>query len=254
MIVLVENIIELWLLLQRTSWSVHVHGHYEFIDTADGFLVLPSRVPDRHYVATSFVRHTGHNGKVYKTYHSELVVSAVKDKINVTIKGREDLKIVLQWYEAYQFAADGPSITDVTGLMVTADKPISVMSGLQCAVIPVGGCDYLMEHVPPVSALGNHYVIAPFMDRQSGYVYRVIATASGMTNITISDGRTISLYLNWTILPRWCYREWYGYHYNIRQTCLVITVCEGKEFYSSRRPARRWSIYDSDTFNIHVFQ
>ena len=169
---------------------VSVHGYYVSVNTAAGFLVLPTRVLDRHYVLTSWARNTG---ETYKSYLSELVVSALQDKTNVIIKGREDFEIVLQQHQVYQLVADGSNVTDVTGFTVTADIPISVMSGHQCAVIPIGGCDYLMEHIPPIRALGNHYVIAPFMDRQAGYVYRVIATASGMTNITISDGQIISL-------------------------------------------------------------
>ena len=102
---------------------------------------------------------------------------------------------VLQEYETYQYVADGPDVMDVTGLFVTADKPVSVMSGHQCTFVPVGvlACDYLMEHIPPIRALGSHYVLAPFMGRQSGYIYRIIAATSGITNVTISNGQTKSL-------------------------------------------------------------
>ena len=111
-------------------------------------------------------------------------------------------EIVLQQYEPYQYAADLNFVRDVTRVFVTANKPISVMSGHQCAFVPVGVlvCDYLMKHIPPISALGSHYVreLPPlsFMGRHTGYIFYVIATVSGMTHITISDGRTIQVSLS----------------------------------------------------------
>ena len=169
--------------------SVSVHGYYGTSGTSDGFLVMPTAVLDGNYVAASFDRNTQWSD------HSELTVSATQDETTVVIGDPVSIKIVLQQYETYQYTTDGRNLTDVTGVFVTADKPVSVMSGHQCAYVPVGvyGCDYLMEHIPPISALGSHYVLAPFMGRQSGYIYRIIAAASGMTNVTISNGQTKSL-------------------------------------------------------------
>ena len=169
--------------------SVSVHGYYATPFTADGFLVMPTAVLDRNYVAASFDRNT------QWSHHSELTVSATQDETTVVIGRPVGIEIVLQQYETYQYTADGRDQTDVTGVFVTADKPVSVMSGHQCAYVPVsvGPCDFLMEHIPPISALGSHYVLAPLMGRQSGYIYRVVATSLGMTNITISDGQNESL-------------------------------------------------------------
>ena len=169
--------------------SVSVHGYYGTSRTADGFLVMPTTVLGRQYVATSSDRYTQWPND------SELAVSATQDETTVVIGDPVGVAIVLQQYETYHYVAYSSFATDVTGVFVTADKPISVMSGHQCGFVPVGvlACDYLMEHIPPISALGRHYVLAPFMGRQSGYIFRVVSAARGMTNITISDGQTESL-------------------------------------------------------------
>ena len=190
--------------------SVSVHGYYAYYTEymygygGSGFLVKPTITLDRRYVAASFARSIRwhYNDTDYKTNHNaELAVSAIQDETTVVIGGPVSFDIVLHQYETIQYVADGPNVTDVTGLIVTADKPVSVMSGHEWASVPllpddsVTG-DYLMDHIPPISALGSYYVIAPFMGHvgsRSGYVYRIIATASGITNITISDGQTESL-------------------------------------------------------------
>ncbi|XP_072019682.1 uncharacterized protein [Amphiura filiformis] len=62
------------------------------------------------------------------------------------------------------------------------------MSGSECAVVhfPLsgGGCDYLMEQMPPIETLGWHHIVAPFMARTSGYILRVVA-AHDFTNVTV---------------------------------------------------------------------
>ncbi|XP_072029671.1 IgGFc-binding protein-like [Amphiura filiformis] len=99
--------------------------------------------------------------------------------------------VTLQQYESYQFVDHtNDDDTDVTGMFISADNPISVMSGHQCATVLAitssDGCDYLMENLPPLSSLGNHYILAPFLGRTSGYVFRVVATTYS-TRILISD-------------------------------------------------------------------
>lgn len=50
---------------------------------------------------------------------------------------------------------------DFSGTLVTADRPIQVMSGIACTYIPDGftGCDHLEETLLPVDALGTRVVV-----------------------------------------------------------------------------------------------
>ena len=133
--------------------SVSVHGYYGTPHSADGFFFMPTAVLDTHYVAKSYSY----------SYHSELAVSANQDETTVVIGEPVRIEIVLQQYETYQYFANGDDVTDVTGV-----KPVSVMSGHECVFVPfnVSNCDYLMEQIPPISALGSHYILVPFMGRE----------------------------------------------------------------------------------------
>ncbi|XP_072043595.1 IgGFc-binding protein-like [Amphiura filiformis] len=166
---------------------VTIHGYYTGVGFADGFLVLPATALGKNYVAVGYA-------PTYE-YNSEFAVTAIEDQTTVLIKGQTKFSISLKQYESYQFVADSNSM-DVTGMLINANKPVSVMSGHPSSSVssddPIPSIDYLMENIPPVSALGHHYILAPFLGRTSGFVYRVVATSSDVTNVTIS-GVNVSL-------------------------------------------------------------
>ena len=87
--------------------------------------------------------------------------------------------ITLPPYESYQ----KKSSTDLTGTYILADKPVSVLSGSSGSHVgsTEGGPEYMIQHIPPIEHLGTSYVLAPFRDRHSGYVSRVIATEPNTT-------------------------------------------------------------------------
>ncbi len=47
-----------------------------------------------------------------------------------------------------------------------------------------------MTHMPGTNGFGHHFVLTPFMDRSSGYVFRILAVRND-TNVTISYGTTV---------------------------------------------------------------
>ena len=53
--------------------------------------------------------------------------------------------------------------TDLSGSLVAADKPVQVISGMQCAQFPFDtyACDHVEESLFPVETLGRHYLVAP---------------------------------------------------------------------------------------------
>ncbi|XP_072051658.1 uncharacterized protein [Amphiura filiformis] len=167
--------------------DVSVHGYYLAGGSPDGWFVLPTTALGIDYVAVGY-------DHLNNAFFSEFVVTAIEDNTTVYIKGQIELSMQLQQYESYQFVSDRVNLTDITGMSIKTDKPVSVMSGHQCANVPadVGGCDYLMEHLPPVSILGHQYILAPFLGRISGFVYRVVAASPGTTTVSLS-GESISL-------------------------------------------------------------
>ena len=84
--------------------------------------------------------------------------------------------------------------TDLTGTKVTTNKPISLFSGVECAVIPslIENCGNLMEQIPPTELWGTVYYFAPLASRTS-YTIKIIA-AHHSTTVDIYCNNTVTSY------------------------------------------------------------
>lgn len=81
-----------------------------------------------------------------------------------------------------------PSL-DISGSIVQADKPVAFVGGtgylcLKTATATGGGCDSVHQMIPPVSALGSEYAIAPYVTRRSDLApesipYRIVGMVDG---------------------------------------------------------------------------
>ena len=81
-----------------------------------------------------------------------------------------------------------PSMADVTGTRITADKRIQVIGGHVCTFIPydIGYCDHLEESMFPYETLAKKYIITPPLIPTGGNVpkaqmVRIIATEDNTT-------------------------------------------------------------------------
>jgi hypothetical protein len=75
---------------------------------------------------------------------------------------------------------DGRS--DLTGSLITSDKPIAVFSGNECALIPGGvmACDHIEEQLFPVEQWGQRFFISKFEPRKTeDDLFRIIADEDG---------------------------------------------------------------------------
>ncbi|XP_065917797.1 latrophilin-like protein LAT-2 isoform X3 [Dysidea avara] len=67
------------------------------------------------------------------------------------------------------------SLDDLTGTKIVTDKPVSVLSGHECAFVGgVQACDHLIEQLPPTILWGRVYYTAPLATRRS-YTIKVLA-------------------------------------------------------------------------------
>lgn len=154
----------------------------------DASLLQPVPAWGTQYFAAAW-QHTGENG-------SELIVTAAEDGTRVTINARAASN---PGGGAPAFAAGVPQTVtldaggvleitsrtgDYTGSYVTADKPVQVLGGHYCALVPDGFnfCDHLEEAMFPLDTLGTHYVVnapaVPTLPAKPERV-RVVATAAG---------------------------------------------------------------------------
>ena len=67
---------------------------------------------------------------------------------------------------------------DLSGSLITADRPVSVLAGSTCRDMPVGNtpsCNPLAEVIPPLSSLGREHLFIPFPDEQTTFLRMVAA-------------------------------------------------------------------------------
>lgn len=167
---------------------VSVHVVSEHASSADGYLALPTPGLGTKYYVMSYAS-TVVSG-------SEFAVVATQNNttVSITTTAAGETKpagiaytVMLNVGETYQVANSRSA--DMTGTLVTADKPVAVFSGHRCADVPsgVGYCDYLVEQLPDVSVWGKTHHTLPFIGR-SRYTVRVIASQDGTTFTTVPAG------------------------------------------------------------------
>jgi hypothetical protein len=76
---------------------------------------------------------------------------------------------------------------DLSGTVVSSDKPIAFITGHQCAQVPKDAnfCDVLVEMIPPIEDLGTEYVIPELPQRKASSI-RVVA-AKPNTKVILND-------------------------------------------------------------------
>lgn len=167
---------------------VSVHVVSENSTSADGYLALPTPGLGTNYYVMSYAstRYSGSEFAVVATQNAT-TVSITPNAAGATKPARAAFTVLLNIGETYQFA--NPANADMTGTLVTADKPIAMFSGHRCADIPsgVGYCDYLVEQLPDVSVWGKTFHTSPLSGR-ARYTVRVIASQNGTTFTTMPAG------------------------------------------------------------------
>jgi len=86
-------------------------------------------------------------------------------------------------------ASGGPDLSDLTGTLIAADKPVQVIGGHECTFVPYNkaACDHLEESIYPLETLSNEYIVtAPLVRSGADTVprarmVRVVATEPNTT-------------------------------------------------------------------------
>ena len=75
------------------------------------------------------------------------------------------------------------TILDLTGTKIVSDKPLTVITGHQCAQIPstTGFCEPLYIHLPPTINWGQSFILAPFGGRTADQYYKVVTSIDSAT-------------------------------------------------------------------------
>ena len=68
--------------------------------------------------------------------------------------------------------------TDLTGVKVESNKPLTFTSGHQCGNVPIKftACDHMVENIPPAITWGQRFFLTPLSTRTGGDGYRILAS------------------------------------------------------------------------------
>ncbi|MBI5430752.1 MAG: hypothetical protein HY938_09900 [Nitrosomonadales bacterium] len=168
---------------------VSVHVISENPTSAEGYLALPTAALGTNYYVMSFAsaRYSGSEFAVVATQNST-TVTITPTAAGSTRPAGTAFTVLLNIGETYQLS--NPANADMTGTLVTSDKPIAAFGGHRCAEVPasgVGYCDYIVEQLPDASVWGKTYHTLPFSGRDR-YTVRVLASQNGTTITTMPAG------------------------------------------------------------------
>lgn len=183
---------------------------YATISTAGGFAALPLHVYDDHYVPEyvyyAFSAETNQDN-IKNEITGIIVLVAGANNTQVTITPTQNVTIPAQFASgsAPLPVTAGESITvtmnsmqtlllnsiyDLSGSKVVSNKPLSVISGHECGVVPPieDNCDNMVQQIPPSVTWGRRYMAMPFQTRTSGALFKIITNSpDNEVNITCND-------------------------------------------------------------------
>lgn len=129
---------------------------------------------------------------------SVITVVGIADKTEVTITPTkktatghlpgQPYSVTLDRGDVYQILSESIIDADLSGTYILATRPCGVISGAPCENIIAGSdhaCNPLLEQVPPVSAWGKEYVLAPLWKQQAG-LYRIVGSCNG-TRVSVNN-------------------------------------------------------------------
>ncbi len=174
--------------------EVSVYGLDRVRFSSDAFLGLPVDTLGTEYIMLGYKNSNVLNG-------SEFAIVAAQPATTVTITpsvttgshaAGVPYTVALGLGQTYQLRNTDSAPADLSGTIVTSDKPIAAFAGHQCANVPPGAlyCDYIVEQMFPATSWGKNFVTMPLATRTKGDTFRVLA-GTNSTTVKI-DGATVA--------------------------------------------------------------
>jgi hypothetical protein len=165
--------------------EVTVYGLNQITASTDAYLGLPTDILGTEYLVEGYEN-------VDIVEGTEFAVVATQDGTTVTINptvttnghtAGTPYTVSLDQGHTYQLRNEDAHPADLSGSIVTSDKPIAVFGGHQCANIPMGYlyCDHIVEAMPPTSTWGKSFVTEPLATRTGGDTFRYLADTDNTT-------------------------------------------------------------------------
>jgi hypothetical protein len=165
--------------------EVTVYGLNQITATTDAYLGLPTDILATEYLVEGYENTNVVDG-------TEFAVVATQDDTTLTINptvttnghtAGTPYTVSLDQGQTYQLRNEDAHPADLSGSIVTSDKPIAVFGGHQCANIPMGfsACDHIVEEMTPTNTWGKSFVTEPLATRTGGDTFRYLADTDNTT-------------------------------------------------------------------------
>lgn len=161
-----------------TSRDVSLYAVLRAPLTSDAWLVLPTDALSTDYIVTSYTSDVSQSFGSTVVYPSQFVVVATEDSTVVDITLRPDRsdralgrarRVTLKRGESYllQARVENSRRDDLTGSIVTSNRPVVVLSGHRRAQVPVlstsSSRDCVIEQIPGVETWGRDIIVPPLV-------------------------------------------------------------------------------------------
>ena len=222
-LIISTNIVVLDSSYQNRNKGIHVSSNNEISVllinyqsyTIGEYLAYPVRnlsIPQYQYYAVS-------TGTLVDFALSDVLIVGTEDNTTVTVVPTQNITVpqniqpsnsneitraagtsfsfTLHKLQTFLFGAPG---NDITGTSIVSNKPLTVISGHECANVPddVVYCEHITEQIPPTVNWGQQFLLTPYTCSQKPVQYYKIVTASNHTeyNFTCGAGCTTTYYLH----------------------------------------------------------
>ena len=188
---------------------ISVYATNYVITSAGGYSVLPLykyedfHIPEYIYFAFSTETDAGNaedgiNGVVLLTagYNDTTVTITPSQNVSIPAELTNSEAIFIDPGHSYTVKLDSMQTLllhnekDLSGTKIVSDKPLSVVSGHECGIVPPRNnyCDHMVQQIPPSVTWGTSFMSMPFAKRNSGALFKMIShVPSNEVNITCNN-------------------------------------------------------------------
>jgi hypothetical protein len=165
--------------------------------TSDAALALPVDALNTSYLVKTYFSNTvssdrGEFGIVAPFNNTTVEITPANDLLGGFSAGMS-FSIDLDQGDGFlgQSTTNGPD-GDLTGTIITSDKPIALTNGNRCTNVPPSQtfCDHIFQFAHPVQSWGNSALVSNLPNLPEGAVYRVLASENNTT--VQQNGSTIA--------------------------------------------------------------
>lgn len=171
--------------------SVYAFSYLSSTGSAEGYRAIPLNALGYEYKAISFLPSN------YNSDNDRSMIGIVTSKpsTNFSITLASTTTIGSRSYAAGEtyiniipkklgtFSIE--SKNDLSGSLIRSDAPIGVISGNKCNPYGGGGCNHMVEYIPPIKDWGRTFVIPPIMS--GNYFSFNLVPAKNNTNVTLTS-------------------------------------------------------------------